>query len=88
MKRLIRRFWDDPVLVCQAGGNYRAPFKAYRGVTQGGPLLLKLFNILVDAVVHECIVQLEGEWENIDELRWAVEALLALFYADDALVAS
>ncbi len=74
--------------MCHAGGNYGTPFKVYQGVTQGGPLSPKLFNILVHAVVREWIVQLEGEWENIDELCWAVEAILALFYADDALVAS
>ena len=62
MRRLIRRFWGDAVLVCCAGGNYGTPFKAYHGVTQGGPLSPKLFNILVDAVVRDWIVQLKGEW--------------------------
>ena len=36
--------------MCWARGNYGRPFQAGRGVTQGGPLLAKLFNILVDAV--------------------------------------
>ncbi len=48
----------------------------------------KLFNILVDAVMQECIQQLDEEWDKVDGLRWAVEALIALFYVDDALVGS
>ena len=53
MLRLIRNFWETAMNVCCAKGNYGRPFKAGRGVTQGGPLLVKLLNILVDAVVHE-----------------------------------
>ncbi len=39
--------------MCRAKGNYGRPFKAGRGVTQGGALSAKLFNILVDTVVRE-----------------------------------
>ena len=53
MQRLIRYFWDKAQMVCRASGNYGVPFKAGRGVTQGGPLSAKLFNILVDAVAQE-----------------------------------
>jgi hypothetical protein len=40
-------------MVCCASGNYGGPFCAGQGVTQGGPLSTKLFNILVDTVVRE-----------------------------------
>jgi hypothetical protein len=53
MRRLIRHFWDEATNVCRASGNYGTSFKAGRGVTQGGPLSAKLFNVLVDAVVRE-----------------------------------
>jgi hypothetical protein len=53
MIRLIRGFWRDSIMVCRAAGNYGTAFKAGRGVMQGGPLLAKLFNIMVDAVVRE-----------------------------------
>jgi hypothetical protein len=53
MRRLIHHFWDEVQMVCCASGNYGVPFKAGRGVTQGGPLSAKLFNILVDAVAQE-----------------------------------
>jgi hypothetical protein len=36
MHRLIHNFWDMAMNVCRAKGNYGWPFKAGRGVTQGG----------------------------------------------------
>ncbi len=53
MLRLIEAFWEHAVLTCRANGNYGRPFKAGRGVTQGGPLSPKLFSILINAVVRE-----------------------------------
>ncbi len=44
-------------------GYYGTPFKAGRGVTQGGLLSAKLFNILVDAVVWEWFWQLQESGE-------------------------
>ena len=53
MRQLIRQFWDEATNVCRASGNYGVPFKLGHGITQGGPLSAKLFNIIVDAVVRE-----------------------------------
>ena len=50
--RLIARFWRDAELACRVGGYYGRPFQARRGVTQGGPLLPTLFNLMVDAIVR------------------------------------
>jgi len=63
MIRLIRGYWRDAIMVCRAMGNYGTPFKAGRGVTQGGPLSAKLFNIMVDAVAREWLREL---WEGGD----------------------
>jgi hypothetical protein len=49
--------------VCRASGNYGTPFKADCGVTQGGPLSAKLFNIMVDAVVREWMQLLQEEMD-------------------------
>ena len=59
-RHLIRYFWDNSLLVCRASGVYGKPFRAGRGVTQGGPLSPKLFNILVDAIVREWLTLLVG----------------------------
>ncbi|EJK72705.1 hypothetical protein THAOC_05733, partial [Thalassiosira oceanica] len=60
------------LLVCRAAKRYGKPFKASRGVTQGGPLSPKIFNIMVDVIARE----------------WIRHILLALLYADDVYIAS
>jgi hypothetical protein len=50
---LIRNCWDMGTNVCWAKANYGWPFKASCGMTQGGPLSAKLFNIIVNGVVCE-----------------------------------
>ena len=79
MRQLIRHFWDEATNVCRALGNYSTPFKAGQGVTQGGPLSAKLFNIMVDAVVREWlrILQEELNMEG-EELDSTMEALFAI----------
>ena len=57
MLRLQKHFWDTAKLVCRAGGNYREPFSAKRGVTHGRPLSSLMFNVCVDAVVREWLCQ-------------------------------
>ena len=70
-------------------GNYGQPFKAGCGVTQGGPLSAKLFNILVDAVECELFRSLreEGNYREA-ELEELVATFFAIFYVDDAYLAS
>ena len=52
-RKLIQFFWDNAELVCRAGGVFGKPFKARRGVLQGIPVLLRIFNVIVDAIVRE-----------------------------------
>jgi hypothetical protein len=89
MIRLICGFWRDAIMVCRAAGNYGTAFKAGRGVTQGGPLSAKLFNIMVDAIVWEWIQQLRVDREY-DEKEFAefIATFFAIFYVDDAYLAS
>ena len=89
MRRLIHHFWDEATNVCRASGNYGMPFKAGRGVTQGGLLLAKLFNIMVDALVREwfCVLREELGMEG-GELDLTMEALFAIFYVDDTYIAA
>jgi hypothetical protein len=76
-------------MVCRASGNYGGPFCAGRGVTQGGPLSAKLFNILVDAVVREWLCQLrDGGIVDPEELDLLMAAFFAIFYVDDAYLAA
>jgi hypothetical protein len=89
MIRLIRNFRRNAVLVCQVSGNYGSPFCAGRGVTQGGPLSAKLFNILVDAVAREWVWQLQEESELEEAvITELMAAFLGTFYVDDAYLAT
>ena len=74
---LIWGYWRDAIMVCRASGNYSAPFKAGRGVTQGGPLSAKLFNILVDAVTREWFWELR---ERGDYKEWELDKLVSIFF--------
>ncbi len=51
MLRLIELFRKQGVLACQSEVNFGWPLKVGQGLTQGGPLFLMLFNILVDAII-------------------------------------
>ncbi len=59
--RLQNSCWENAKLVCCAGGCYGSPFAAQRGVTQGGPLSLLMFNVCVDAVVREWLHHAIGD---------------------------
>jgi hypothetical protein len=88
MIRLIRGYWRDAIMVCRAMGNYGTPFKAGRGVTQGGPLSAKLFNIMVDPVAREWLRELR---EGGDYAVWELDELMSTFFAiyvDDTYLAS
>ncbi len=76
-------------MVCRAAGNYGTAFKAGRGVTQGGPLSAKLFNILVNAVVRKWVWQLkeDGDYKE-GELVVLSATFFAIFYVDNAYLAS
>ena len=76
-------------MVCRAAGNYGTTLKAGCGVTQGGPLSARLFNIMVNAVVWEWIQQLRVDREY-DEKEFAefIATFFAIFYVDDAYLAS
>ena len=51
--RVLFYFWDYVVMVYRAEGVFGAPFRAKRGVVQGGPVSLTIFNVMVDAIVGE-----------------------------------
>jgi hypothetical protein len=89
MIRLIRGFWRNSIMVCRAAGNYGTAFKAGRGMTQGGPLSTKLFNIMVKAIVWEWIQQLwmYGEYDE-KEFAEQMATFFAIFYVDDAYLTS
>ena len=81
-------YWCDAIMLCHASGFYGSSFKAGRGVTQGRPLFVKLFNILVDAVAHELFRQLrdDGDYED-DEIEELSTTFFTIFYVNDVYFA-
>ena len=76
-------------MVSHTSGNYGMFFKVGRGVTQGGPLSAKLFNILVDAVTREWFRELrEGGNFKVWELDELMATFFVIFYVNDAYLAS
>ena len=86
--RLIKLFWLKAELVCRANGRYGQGFRQFRGVTQGGPLSPRLFNIVVDAVVREWLRRALGEEAAKDGVAQMAARFIALFYVDDGFIAS
>jgi hypothetical protein len=73
----------------RASVNYGMPFQAGRGITQGGPLSAKLFNVLVDAVAREWLRELrEGSALKPDKIDHLMATFFAIFYVNDAYLAS
>ena len=75
-------------MVFRAGGSYGRKFKAGRGITQGGPLSPRLFNLMVDAVVREWLRQVLGEEGARGEQGLEIRRFLTAFYVDDGVLAS
>ena len=75
------------MLVFHAGGYYGRPLTAYRGVTQGGPFSPRIFNVMANAIVREWLHQMFSEEAARHGYVIKVRTLLAIFYADDAMLA-
>jgi Reverse transcriptase (RNA-dependent DNA polymerase) len=85
---LLRTFWDTQQLVVRQAGYHGKPFMASRGVTQGDPASSTIFNIVIDAVVRYWLSLVLDGAESDDGVGRSVAEQLALFYADDGLIAA
>ena len=67
VRPLLREYWDKSTMVARAGGYYRTGFKGERDVTQGDPLSLTIFNVVVDVVVRHWVTLAVKEAETQGE---------------------
>ncbi len=75
--------------MCPAKGGYGHPFKAGREVTQGRPLVAKLFDIIVNTMVRKWMRLMRKTLDDSEgNLANQVEALFAIFYVDDGYISS
>ena len=75
-------------MVAKDGRYFRRPFKGYRSVTQGNPLLPTIFNVVVDAVMLHWVTAVTSTEVGTGVHGLTIIDLAAYFYADDGLVAS
>ena len=71
-------------------GHYGPVFQSHYGVTQGYPLSPKIFNVVVDAIIRHLVTveEVPHEGDIQEGLVLSIQTLLALFCANDGLVAS
>ena len=58
------------MVVTKAGKYYGQPFSTDRGVMQGDPVSLTLFNIIVDSVVRATLQEIYGPQEAQHGFGW------------------
>ena len=75
-------------MVARAGSYYGKGFKGGKGVTQGDPLSTTIFNVVVDKVVRHWLTITAQEAERRGERGREGRHQVALFYADDGMLAS
>ena len=75
-------------MVSRAGGYYGAPFKGYRVVTQGDPLSLMMFNVMVDVVVQPWLSIVLVEAMVPEGCGKVIQRMESFFYADDGIIIS
>ena len=88
VRRLLREYWNKSTMVARAGGYYGTGFKGGLGVTQGDPLSPIIFNVVVDAVVHNWVTLAVMEAETRGGRGREGRHQAALFYAVNGMVAS
>ena len=73
-----------------AGGHYWPAFQIHHRVSQGDPLSLTIFNVVVDAVIRHWMKVVGGTHERYgwEGLGTSIETLSLLFYADARLIKS
>ena len=57
---LLQRFWDEQDIFPKSRRFYRRTFGMYRGVTQGLPVSPTVFNVVLESVVRDVVLEVCG----------------------------
>ena len=74
--------------MARAGGYFVLPFKRYHGTTQVDPLPPKLFNMVVNSIIHHWVTVVAEIEEGPEGLGMSIWDLAAYFYSYNGLIAS
>jgi hypothetical protein len=72
---LLTNFWNSLQVVARQQGYHGEPIRTERGTTQGDIISPTIFNVVIDAIVHE--------WHHRLEAEGLSNTVQAIFYADD-----
>ena len=81
LQRLLQRYWEEHAVVPKDANYFGEPFGTDRGVKQGDPVSLAIFNTVVDAVVRAVLLEVCGTQESHHWLVWAAGEHNIIFYA-------
>ena len=70
-------------MASEYGKLFGQPFRTERGVTKGYPVSLKIFSILVDALVGSVLLEVYGPHEEHHGFVWALGEENIVFYVYD-----
>ena len=87
LQRLLQRYWDGQKMVSKTGKYYGSLFSTGIGVTQGEPVYLTIFNIVVDVVVRVALQEVCGPQEAHHGFRWVTGEHNICFYEDEGRIA-
>ena len=71
LKRLLHQYWDEHGVVPKSESYFGKMLHMEKGVTQGGPVSLTIFNIVVDAVVMAVLLEICGPQEAHQGFVWS-----------------
>ena len=85
-ERVLRLYWEHPLIVTRLGKYCGTPFKGHQKVTQGYLLSPTIFNMVVGEVIHHWVVMSMVDEAGYEGFGWAVKYLVVLFYSDYRLL--
>ena len=70
LQRLLQRYWDEQRVVPESGKYYGRPFITGIEVTQGDPVSMRIFNIIVYELLRATLQEICGPQEAQHGFIW------------------
>ena len=83
---LIQWYWVKQKVVPKSSKLFEGPLQTERGVTEGDPVSVRIFNIVADSVVRSVILEVYGPQEAHNGFGWAAVEYNILFYVENVLI--
>ena len=84
--RILLTYCDRMQMADKDGGYFGPPLKGYLGVTQGDPMYLTIFYMVVDDAIRHWVTVVAPTETGAEEIKETIQELEDFFYADNGLV--